>query len=97
MKQPQKSYIVGECKEDEACLAIVPSARLGAAAFLSVLQKNGIESRALGTGTGRVQDASGGSWRVPGVVIVAVAKRHERRVQAHARMCSVAIARIERI
>jgi hypothetical protein len=95
MKPDAKSYIVSECREDEECIAIVPSERVGAGAFLSVLGRNGIGTRALGIGTGTVLDAAGSHLRVPGVVVVAIARTDEKRVRTHARMCGVAIARIE--
>ena len=91
------TYIVGECAEDEECLCVVPSARLGAQDFMLVLERNGISVRPLGQGTGTVLDASGSEYTVPGVVLMAIARADECRVAKHARMCAVAIARIEKI
>jgi len=97
MKQDPDTYIVGECAESEECLAVVPSARLDAQDFLAVLAQNGVQTRLLGMGTGMVKDATGCDYRVPGVVLVAIEQADEGRVRIHARMCSVAIARIEKI
>lgn len=88
------AYIVGECKEDEACVAVVPSLRLEAEDFVTILAQNDVEARPLGKGTGRGVDGNGGAWRARGVMVLAIKERDMVRLQLYARLHGLAVARI---
>ncbi len=68
----------------EVFVAVVPSARISAECFLSVLSDNQVPSRLIGAAT-----AVCGSRRVPGVMVIALVEGDLHRAQAHARLCGI--------
>lgn len=67
----------------------MPSVRVTAREFLSVLAREGIATEVLGEGTAEAEGPSGRMWRVPGVLVAEVRVRDVHRIQARAGLCGV--------
>lgn len=87
------AYIVAECRDDEACVAVVGSTRLSTEEFVAILAQNGVLARPLGKGTGRGVDVNGGPWRAAGVLVLAVPESDVKRFAMYAQLHGLVSAR----
>lgn len=83
------SGILAEVQPHETGLVIVPSRRIRAGRFALLLLDNGIRCRALGHGTGRVQDAKGNEFKEKGILVLAVETKLARKTELFARLFGV--------
>ena len=76
-------------------VAIVPSARISARWFLSILADNGIQARIIGLGTAVVQSAMNRKKQVAGTLVIAIMSSDLSRAQAHGKLCGVTLTPLE--
>jgi hypothetical protein len=87
--------ILAECRTDEQCVAIVPSARVLAGEFALILKDNDVIVRPLGHGSGSVIDEEGKRATVSGILVVAVQDEDLRKLSILARMCGIAFSPVK--
>jgi len=75
--------------------AVVPSERVPASRFLSILADNGICVTPIGTGSASVVNPSGRRETVAGTLVVTILSGDLNRVRAHARLCGVHLVTLE--
>jgi len=76
-------------------IVIVPSTRVPASEFVTILSANGIDTISLGTGTAKVRTAQGRENRVAGALVAAILSADLRRARAHAKLCGVHLSTLE--
>lgn len=79
-----------------ALVAIVPSARVDASAFLNILADNHILAQVRAWGSARVRTTAGPRVRVGGVAIAAIKPTDLERAKARSRLCGVLLAPLPR-
>lgn len=75
--------------QDEKLVVVVPSLRVSSEEFLENLKNNGIDSRALGVGTGRVVDHEGKRFKVSGVLVGVVSGKAAAQAERIAGICGI--------
>ena len=78
-------------KSDERLVVIIPSARVSGEEFINHLGSNGIASKALAAGTGRVVDHEGLRYRVSGTIVASIADSDASEAEKIAKLCGVTV------
>jgi hypothetical protein len=84
-----ESGILAEVRPGEVLIMILPSARLLAGRFAILLVHNGVGCRAIGHGSGRVQDSLGEECQTQGILVLAVLGDEVRKVELYAKLFGV--------
>lgn len=86
--------LLADVRGDEDGLVVVPSYRVTAEEFLTVLHSNGFGPRTLGEGFGSVVDDDGVQCLVKDVLLFALPKSRGVSVAKLARLCGVIVAKV---
>ena len=76
-------------------IVIVPSTRVRAPEFVTILANNGIRVLVIGSGTAKVRMPMGRKSRVAGALVAAILSADLRRARAHAGLCGVQLSTLE--
>ena len=84
-----ESGILAELREGEVLFLILPSHRILAGRFAILLTRNDVPCRAIGHGSGRVQDSEGEEFKTEGILVLAVLGNQVRKVELYAKLFGV--------
>lgn len=76
-------------------LAIIPSSRVTAEDFITILSDGGIGFECVGRGAARVIDSHGNRNRVSGVRIIVIHRSDFNRVKVRSKLCGINIVCLE--
>lgn len=81
---------------ESVLIAIIPSPRVSARLFLSILSRNGVRATTFGYGSARLRGPLGREYRVADVRISAIMPADLLRTRALGKLCGVTIASLKR-